>query len=144
MTIVGPHDFVKVSISALLRSFLLIMCIDAPESTTNSLSQVSKMMQVGTYFPETRRICSFMLFQFLHIFGQFPLCHTVLNILVQRRLPHQCHLVCHEGWHFSRFRLGQLPDEVHGLVAPSAARLQNHHHETARPTSSPCRPVLAT
>ena len=38
MTIVGLHDFVKVSISALLRSFVLIMCIDAPESTTNSLS----------------------------------------------------------------------------------------------------------
>ena len=38
MTIVGLHDFVKVSTSASLRSFLLIMCIDAPESTTNSLS----------------------------------------------------------------------------------------------------------
>ena len=38
MAIVGPHNFVKVSISASLRSFLLIMCIDAPESTTNSLS----------------------------------------------------------------------------------------------------------
>ena len=36
MTIVGLHDFVKVSISASLRSFLLIMCSDAPESTTNS------------------------------------------------------------------------------------------------------------
>ena len=36
MTIVGLHDFVKVSISALLKSFLLIMCIDAqfwPAST---------------------------------------------------------------------------------------------------------------
>ena len=38
MTIVGLHDFVKVSISASLQSFLLIMCIDAPESTTNSRS----------------------------------------------------------------------------------------------------------
>ena len=37
--IVGLHDFVKVSsISASLTSFLLIRCIDAPESTTNSLS----------------------------------------------------------------------------------------------------------
>ena len=40
---IGGYDYrrttrlVKVSISALLRSFLL-MCIDAPESTTNSLS----------------------------------------------------------------------------------------------------------
>ena len=38
MTIVGLHDFVREYISALLRSFLLIMCIDAPESTTNSRS----------------------------------------------------------------------------------------------------------
>ena len=38
MTIVGVHDFVKVPISASLKSFLLIICIDAPESTTNSRS----------------------------------------------------------------------------------------------------------
>ena len=38
MTIVGLHDFVKESMSALLKSFLLIMCIDAPESTTKSRS----------------------------------------------------------------------------------------------------------
>ena len=38
MTIVGLHDFVKISISELLKSFLLIICMDAPESTTNSLS----------------------------------------------------------------------------------------------------------
>ena len=31
-------DFVKVSISASLKSSLLIICIDAPESTTNSRS----------------------------------------------------------------------------------------------------------
>ena len=38
MTIVGLHDFVKVFISASLRSFFLIICIDALESTTNSFS----------------------------------------------------------------------------------------------------------
>ena len=38
MTVVGLHDFVNVSISAEFKSFLLIMCIDAPESTTNSRS----------------------------------------------------------------------------------------------------------
>ena len=38
MTIAGLHDFVKVSTSASLKSFLLIICIDAPESTTNSHS----------------------------------------------------------------------------------------------------------
>ena len=36
MTIVGLHNFVKVSISAEFKSFLLNICIDAPESTTNS------------------------------------------------------------------------------------------------------------
>ena len=36
MTILGLHDFVKVSISAEVKSFLLIMCIDVPESTTNT------------------------------------------------------------------------------------------------------------
>ena len=34
----GLHDFVKVSISTEFKSFLLIMYIDAPESTTNSRS----------------------------------------------------------------------------------------------------------
>ena len=38
MTTVGLHDLVKVSISASFKSFLLIICIDAPESTTNSRS----------------------------------------------------------------------------------------------------------
>ena len=38
MTIVGLNDFVKVSISAEFKSFLLIMRIDALESATNSLS----------------------------------------------------------------------------------------------------------
>ena len=38
MTIVGLRDFVKVSISGEFKSFLLIICIDAPESTTNSHS----------------------------------------------------------------------------------------------------------
>ena len=38
MTIVGLHDFVKVSISAEFKSYLLIICIDAPESTANSRS----------------------------------------------------------------------------------------------------------
>ena len=35
MTIAGLYDFVKVSISAQFKSFLLITCIDALESTTN-------------------------------------------------------------------------------------------------------------
>ena len=38
MTVVAHLDLVEVSNSADFKSFLLIMCIDAPESTTNSLS----------------------------------------------------------------------------------------------------------
>ena len=43
--------FVKVSISASLKSFLLIICIDAPESTTNSRSS-------GLRFDAGRHLCS--------------------------------------------------------------------------------------
>ena len=49
MTIVGLHDFVKVSISASLKSFLLIICIDAPESTTNSLSSGLRVVGAGRH-----------------------------------------------------------------------------------------------
>ena len=38
MTTVGLHDFVKISISSEFNSFLLIIYINAPESTTNSRS----------------------------------------------------------------------------------------------------------
>ena len=38
MTIVGLQGFVKYPFSASLKSFLMIICIDAPESTTNSRS----------------------------------------------------------------------------------------------------------
>ena len=38
MTVVGLFDVVKISNSAEFKPFLLIICIDAPESTTKSLS----------------------------------------------------------------------------------------------------------
>ena len=41
ITVVGLFEVVTVSNSAEFKSFLLIMCIDAPESTTNSLSSSS-------------------------------------------------------------------------------------------------------
>ena len=59
MTIVGLRDFVKVSISASLKSLLLIICIDAPESTTNSRSS-SLRVDAGTYFPKVRRMLLFL------------------------------------------------------------------------------------
>ena len=49
-------DVVTVSNSAEFKSFLLIMCIDAPESTTNSLSSGLKFDGAGTYFPKVRRM----------------------------------------------------------------------------------------
>ena len=59
MTIVGLHDFVKVSISAEFKSFLLIMCIDAPESTTKSRSSSLWFYGAGTPFPKVRRMLLF-------------------------------------------------------------------------------------
>ena len=75
LTIVGLHDFVKASISASLRSFLLIMCIDAPESTTNSLSS-SFNVDAGRHLfsGDEKNVAFFMLLQFEHIFGQLPRC----------------------------------------------------------------------
>ena len=56
MTLVGLHDFVKVSISASFKSFMLIMRIDVPESTTNSFLKFQELMQAGTCFPKVRRM----------------------------------------------------------------------------------------
>ena len=68
MTIVGLHDFVKVSTSASLKSFLLIMCIDAPESTTNSRSSSLRVDAGKHLFSEGEKnvalSCSFSLIRF--------------------------------------------------------------------------------
>ena len=56
MTVVGLLDVVKVSNSAEFKSFLLIMCIDAPESTTNSLSSCLRVDSAGRHlFSEGER-----------------------------------------------------------------------------------------
>ena len=49
MTVVGLLDVVKVSNPAEFKSFLLIMCIDAPESTTNSLSSGFRVDGAGKH-----------------------------------------------------------------------------------------------
>ena len=85
MTIVGLHDFVKVSISALLKSFLLIMCIDALESTTNSRSSGLRVDASRHLFSEVEKIvalsCSFDLHKLLaslHAASRAPCsCHSV-------------------------------------------------------------------
>ena len=75
LTIVGLHDFVKVSISASLKSFLLIMCIDAPESTTNSLSSgLRDECRQAPIFRRWEDCCSFLLLKFEHTFDQLPRC----------------------------------------------------------------------
>ena len=58
MTIVGLRDFVKVSISASLKSFLLNKCIYAPEQII--VPQVEELMLAGTYFPKVRRMLLFL------------------------------------------------------------------------------------
>ena len=62
MTIVGLHDFVKLSISAEFKSFLLIMCIDAPGSRKNSLSSGLRMDDAGRppVFPKMRKMMLFL------------------------------------------------------------------------------------
>ena len=75
MTIVGLHDFVKVSISASLKSFLLIICIDAPESKTNSRSSGFNVDAGRHQFSEGEKnaalSCSF---NFKHTFGKLLRC----------------------------------------------------------------------
>ena len=85
MTIVGLHDFVKVSISASLKCFLLIMCIDAPESTTNSRSSGLRVDAGRHLFSEGEKnvalSCSFnfnTLLTSFHAASRAPCsCHSV-------------------------------------------------------------------
>ena len=58
-TIVGLHDFVKVSISAEFKSFLLILCIDAPQSTTNSRSSGLRLDAGKHLFSESEKNAAF-------------------------------------------------------------------------------------
>ena len=75
MTVVGLHDFVKVSISASLKSFLLIICIDAPEFTTISRSSSLRIDADKHLFSEGEKnvtlSCSFSLNTLLR--GDLPL-----------------------------------------------------------------------
>ena len=85
MTIAGLHDFVKISISASRKSFLLIICIDAPESTTNSLSSSLRVGAGKHLFSEGEKnvalSCSFnfnTLLASLHAASRAPCsCHSV-------------------------------------------------------------------
>ena len=86
-TIVGLHDFVKVSISASLKSFLLILCIYAPESTTNSRSSGLRVDASRHLFSEGEKnvalSCSLnfnTLLASLHAASRAPSsCHSVFS-----------------------------------------------------------------
>ena len=71
----GLHDFVKVSISAEIKSFLLIICIDAPESTTNSRSSRSRFDGASRHlFSEGEKKVALWCSFFLNTLGQLPRC----------------------------------------------------------------------
>ena len=85
---VGLHDFVKVSISASLKSFLLIICIDAPESTTISRSSGLRFDAGRHLFSEGEKnvalSCSFhfnTLLASFHGTVLLPLCLFLIPIL---------------------------------------------------------------
>ena len=74
MTVVGLLDVVEVSISASSKSFLLIMCIDALDSATNSLSSGSRVDGAGKHqFSECEKNVPLFI-SFKDIFGQPPRC----------------------------------------------------------------------
>ena len=83
MTIAGLLDVVKVSNSSEFKSFLMIMCIDAPESTTNSLSSSPRVDGAGKHLfseGEKNAVLSFSL-NFKDFFGQPPRCFTGPSLL---------------------------------------------------------------
>ena len=83
MTIVGLHEFVKVSISASLKSFLLIMCVVALESTTNSLSSGLRFDGAGRH--QFARGMMFYVFPLiLWYFGQLQRCFAGTSLLPVR------------------------------------------------------------
>ena len=81
MTVVGLLDVVKVSNSAEFKSFLLIMCIDAPESTTNSLSSSLRFGASRHLFSEGEKNAVLSFSFFFDIFGQPPRCFTGTSLL---------------------------------------------------------------
>ena len=68
-----------------IKSFLLIMCIEAPESTTHSLSSGLRVDGAGKHlFLMVRRMLLFFLLLFLTHFGQFPRCFAGTLLLPLR------------------------------------------------------------
>ena len=89
LTIVGLHDFVKTSISALLKSFLLIMCIDAPESTTIFLPSGFRVDAGRHLFSEgEKNVALWCSFNFNTLLASFHAASRApLHEEVQRQVP---------------------------------------------------------
>ena len=85
MTVVGLHDVDKVSISAEFKPFLLIMCIDAPKSTTNSRSSGLRVDGAGKHqFSEGENNAALF---FSLILGHFWPPSTLLHGTVALAIP---------------------------------------------------------
>ena len=85
VTVVGLRDFVKVSISAEFKSFLLIMCIDAPESTTNSRSSGLRFDAGKHLFSEGEKNAAF--------FFSLNFRTLLASLHAASRAPRSCHSV---------------------------------------------------
>ena len=74
ITVVGFVDILMVSISAELRSFLLTICILAPESTTNYLSSGSFVDATGSTHSSAGEwnIALLLFFELVYVFGRVP------------------------------------------------------------------------
>ena len=87
MTVVGLLDVVKLSNSASFKSFLLIICIDTPQSTTNSFLKFKGWWRrQAPIFWRWEECCVIFLLQFEDIFSQLPRCFTGTSFLPFRLL----------------------------------------------------------
>ena len=86
MTVVGLLDVVKVSNSSEFKSFLLIMCIDAPESTTILFPKVLRFDGAGRHlFSEGEKKAA--------LFFSFNFRIFLANFHAASRAHHSCHSV---------------------------------------------------
>ena len=82
VTVVGLFKIVTVSDPVEFTSFLLIMCIDAPESTTNSLSSTSILENEWRHqFSAIEKKQNHVFRDFQHVFGQPPRCFKNTSLL---------------------------------------------------------------
>ena len=101
MTVVGLFDVVKVSNSAEFNSILLIMCIDALESTTNSLSSGLRADGAGKHqFSEgEKNVVIIFLLQFkIFFWPAFTLLHGHIALAIPSLLETDPQIFEHWGY----------------------------------------------